>query len=102
MNTSPGKLINVNITVCDRIYPMKVNPVEEETVRKAATKINEPVRNFQNQYAAKDKQDYLAMCALTTMVENLNHSRNITITDRNLEEKLSVLNSQLDSALQSS
>lgn len=63
-------LININVQICDRPYRLKVKPAEEEVVRKAAKNISEKVKELQEQYAGKDKQDYLAMCALTLSVEN--------------------------------
>ena len=63
-------LININVQICDRPYRLKVKPSEEEVVRKAAKNISDKVRELQEQYAGKDKQDYLAMCALTLSVEN--------------------------------
>ena len=64
-----SELININIIIADRPYPLKIKPAEEEKVRQAAREINDKIRQFQNQYAAKDKQDYLAMCALMYAVD---------------------------------
>ena len=52
-------LININVTICDRPYRLKIKPEEEENVRKAAKQLNDKVKDLQQQYAAKDKQDYL-------------------------------------------
>lgn len=65
-----NNLININVQICDRPYRLKVKPEEEEVVRKAAKNISDRVKELQEQYAGKDKQDYLAMCALTLSVEN--------------------------------
>lgn len=62
-------MLNINITICDRPYRLKVRPEEEETVRKAARTIAEKIKELQNQYSGSDKQDYLAMLLLTTLVE---------------------------------
>lgn len=65
-----NNLININVQICDRPYRLKIKPEEEEVVRKAAKNISDKVKELQEQYAGKDKQDYLAMCALTLSVEN--------------------------------
>ena len=65
------ELININLLIAGRSYPLKIKPSEEEIVRRAAKRVNEKVQEFQEQYAAKDKQDYLAMCALMSEVEVL-------------------------------
>ena len=69
-------LININLLIADRPYPLKIKPEEEEMVRKVAKEINEKVKQFQYQYAAKDKQDYLAMCALMLGVEKASTAAN--------------------------
>ena len=68
--------ININLLIADRPYPLKIKPEEEEMVRKVAKEINEKVKQFQYQYAAKDKQDYLAMCALMLGVEKASNAAN--------------------------
>lgn len=57
--------LKIKVTVAGRVYPLKVkNANEEEGMRKAATKINDLVSNYEKNYAVSDKQDVLAMCAL--------------------------------------
>lgn len=69
MDSEESKLLNINVTICDRPYRLKVKPEEEETVRKAARLLAEKIKDLQNLFAGSDKQDYLAMTALTLMVE---------------------------------
>ena len=59
-----GKL-KINLVIAGRTYPLSVNNTkEEEGMRKAATKINELIARYEQNYAVSDKQDVLAMCAL--------------------------------------
>lgn len=81
-------LININLLIADRPYPLKIKPEEEEMVRKVAKDINEKVKQFQYQYAAKDKQDYLAMCALMLGVEKASKERGATTIDSELSSTL--------------
>lgn len=64
-----SELININLIIADRPYPLKVKPEEEEMVKNAAKQINQKVNDLKDVYAAKDKQDFLAMSALTYAVE---------------------------------
>ena len=89
------ELISINLVVADRPYPLKIKPEEEETVRRAAKGLNEKVKQLQGQYAAKDKQDYLAMCALMSEVENLNNKEKVTTEDTSFMDKLTELDSML-------
>ncbi len=57
--------LKIKVTIAGRIYPIKVNSInEEEGMRKAAKNINDLVTKFEKNYAVSDKQDVLAMCAL--------------------------------------
>ena len=91
MSMSNTELININLVIADRPYPLKIKPEEEESVRKAAKQLNDKIRDLQKQYAAKDKQDYLAMCALMNEVENLNNKEKVTLSDSSFINKLSEL-----------
>lgn len=94
-------LININIVIADRPYPLRIKPEEEERVRNAAKEINNRVKQFQNQYAAKDKQDYLAMSALMYAVEAASFRDKITIEDSTFIEKLDELDALLAGAVSS-
>ena len=85
---SNTELININLLIAGRSYPLKIKPEEEEIVRRAAKRVNEKVQEFQEQYAAKDKQDYLAMCALMSVVEVLAGKEKVTISDTGFFDKL--------------
>lgn len=98
METS--ELININVIIADRPYPLKVKPEEEEGIRKAAKQLNERVKEFQNQYEAKDKQDYLAMCALQYTVDLQNLRGQLEQSDEAVSEKLSSLDNTLASFLE--
>ena len=57
--------IKIKVTIANRVYPLQISsPNEEEGMRKAAQKINDLVKRFEQDYAVSDKQDVLAMCAL--------------------------------------
>lgn len=56
--------ISIKINIADRVYPLKVDMEEEEIVRRAAKLINDRIKEFQENYAVRDKQDLLSMCVL--------------------------------------
>lgn len=57
--------LKINLVIAGRTYPLSVNNTqEEEGMRKAATKINDLIARYEQNYAVSDKQDVLAMCAL--------------------------------------
>jgi cell division protein ZapA (FtsZ GTPase activity inhibitor) len=93
-------LININVTICERPYRLKVKPSEEEHVRLAAKMVNDKVKDLQAQYSAKDKQDYLAMATLMFLVEKLGERGDYVIRDNNLQDRMTELESRLDQVLQ--
>lgn len=56
--------LKIRINIADRVYPMTIDPHQEEGLRKAAKKIEAVIKQFEKNYAVRDKQDVLAMCAL--------------------------------------
>jgi len=56
--------LKIKVSIAGRVYPLTIKREEEENIRKAAAKIEAIVKQFESNYAVKDKQDLLAMCAL--------------------------------------
>lgn len=89
-------LIPANIRICDRCYPMKVNPEDEEKIKAAQKRINDAVDRYKDMYVNKDNQDYLAMVALqfaTKVVESERHFEAQPVIEKlgELDEQLSAL-----------
>ncbi len=56
--------LKIKLSIADRVYPLTIDPKQEEGLRKAAKNIENLVKKFEQNYAVRDKQDVLAMCAL--------------------------------------
>ena len=56
--------LKIKISIADRVYPLTVEPTQEEGLRSASKKIDAMIKQFEQSYAVRDKQDVLAMCAL--------------------------------------
>ena len=56
--------LKIKLSIADRVYPLTIDPRQEEGLRKAAKNIENLVKKFEQNYAVRDKQDVLAMCAL--------------------------------------
>ncbi len=56
--------LKIKLSIADRVYPLTIDPRQEEGLRKAAKNIESLVKKFEQNYAVRDKQDVLAMCAL--------------------------------------
>jgi cell division protein ZapA (FtsZ GTPase activity inhibitor) len=90
--------VQINVTVSDRIYPLKVSEKEKEEVLKAVKLVNEKIREYQRMYDGKDKQDYLAMVLLLFAVEHIRNEKKIIIEHTDFEKKLSELEQILTQA----
>lgn len=64
MNQAQMGEISIKINIADRVYPLKVNMEEEEIIRRAAKMINDRIKEYQDNYAVRDKQDLLSMSVL--------------------------------------
>ncbi len=58
------KKIKVKINIAGRLYPLTIDPIEEEAVRRAGKNLNDMIKQFEKNYEIRDKQDVLSMCAL--------------------------------------
>ncbi len=69
----------IKLTIANRVYPLNVPLEQEEGLRTASKKIELMLKHFEDNYAVKDKQDVLAMCALQlatqTEEENLSEAK---------------------------
>lgn len=54
----------ITINIAGRNYPLNVPAAEEETLRKVGKQIEAMIKDFEQNFDVRDKQDALAMCAL--------------------------------------
>lgn len=54
----------ITINIAGRTYPLNVPSAEEETLRKVGKQIEGMIKDFEQNFDVRDKQDALAMCAL--------------------------------------
>ena len=90
--------LKIKISIADRVYPLTVDTSQEEGLRSASKKIDAMIKQFEQSYAVRDKQDVLAMCALqfASQVEqnqiNNSQSNELNINRlKKLDSKLSEL-----------
>lgn len=89
--------LKIKVTIGDRVYPLTIRDErEEEGIRLAVKKINEMVKNFEQNYEVRDKQDVLAMCALQFASHQEVKNVNTVEDSKDLENKLNDLNALLD------
>ena len=54
--------IKIKLNIGDRVYPLTVQRSQEFYFREAAKIIEKTIKNLEQNYSVRDKQDLLAMC----------------------------------------
>ena len=91
--------LKIKLSIADRIYPLTINPTQEEGLRLATKKIEEMIKRFEKSYAVRDKQDVLAMCALQFAAQVEQKEIDKESDTEQVEEKLNALNQLLQEHL---
>tara|TARA_B100000579_G_C22737548_1_gene807447 strand:- start:190 stop:483 length:294 start_codon:yes stop_codon:yes gene_type:complete len=73
--------IKIKLTVADRVYPLTILPEQESSLRISAKKIEDMTKQLEQNYAVRDKQDVLAMCALQYAAQLENRLENNNTRD---------------------
>ena len=93
------ELIPLNLVIGDRSYRVRVNPKDEEVVRKTVKTINDKLIEFKTAFAGKDMQDYIAMVLVWFATEQ-NASISNQVNLDNVSSRLQTLEKMLDNALE--
>lgn len=91
-------LIPISIVIGDRTYRIKIQPKDEEAVRKTVKIINDKILEFKTSFAGKDMQDYIAM-VLVWYATDQTAAASAGIEKEFIEDKLSALEKLLDTQL---
>ena len=91
--------LSIKIKIYDREYPMKVDPADEENIRKAGKVINDKLRSYREKFGIDDKQDLLAMVAFDSTVERLKVEGKSHQVDDSVEHRLAKLNQIISDAV---
>ena len=91
--------LKIKISIADRIYPLTVELSQEEGLRSASRKIDVMIKQFEENYAVRDKQDVLAMCALQFASQSEQKQINSAIDGDATIERIKKINALLDKYL---
>ncbi|TLP80624.1 cell division protein ZapA [Maribacter sp. ACAM166] len=91
--------LKIKLSIADRVYPLTIDPAQEEGLRKAAKNIEQLAKKFEQNYAVRDKQDVLAMCALQFASKIEQNGIEQTEGTKEAEERLQALDDLVHSKL---
>ncbi len=60
--------VSLKILIAGRTYPLTIKKEDEQMVLQIAKMINDKLKDFEQNYSVRDKQDLLAMTALNLLV----------------------------------
>ena len=92
------ELIAINVVIGDRTYRVKIQPKDEEAVRKALKTINDQIIEFKTQFSGKDMQDYIAMVILWYATQSTENNGEF-LPGKEIFEALQKMEDQIDKAL---
>lgn len=93
--------LKIKLSIANRVYPLTIDPKQEEGLRKAAQKIDAMIKQFEQSYSVRDKQDVLAMCALQFASQKEQKAIDNEYLNEEVEEKLIAIDQLLKEHLSS-
>jgi cell division protein ZapA len=93
-----SELIPVTVMIADRSYRIRIQPKDEEVLRKTIKTINEKIIEFKTQFAGKDMQDYVSMVLMWFATEQ-NAAVVQQVDKDNIASRLETLERMLESSL---
>ena len=93
--------LKIKLSIANRVYPLTIVPDQEEGLRKAAQKIEAMIKQFEQSYSVRDKQDVLAMCALQFASQTEQTEIDTNNLSEDVEHKLNAMNQLLKECLNS-
>ncbi len=91
--------LKIKLSIANRVYPLTIEAHQEEGLRRAAKNIEVMIKQFEQSYSVRDKQDVLAMCALQFASQVEQKSIDKANVNEHVENKLNMLNELLQSHL---
>lgn len=93
--------LKIKLSIANRVYPLTIDPSQEEGLRKAALEIDAMIKQFEQSYSVRDKQDVLAMCALQFASQTEQKTIDKESLNEEVEHKLNALDQLLKEHLNS-
>lgn len=93
-----SELIAISALIGDRTFRIKIEPKDEEVVRKTLKSINDKILEFKSQFAGKDMQDYISMVLIWFATEQ-NMSMTAGVKKENIADGLNSIEKLLDNHL---
>ncbi len=78
--------IKIKLNIGDRLYPLTIQRSQEYYFREAAKIIEKTIKNLEDNYSVRDKQDLLAMSCIQFAAKSLQNKSKSSDTDIETEK----------------
>ena len=78
--------IKIKLNIGDRLYPLTVDRSQEFYFREAAKLIEATIKNLEDNYSVRDKQDLLAMSCIQFAAKSLQNKSKLNDSDIEVEK----------------
>ena len=87
--------LSIKLNIANRIYPLSIDRKDEESVRKAAKMIEDSIKDYEDNFSVRDKQDLLAMTALQFANQVIAEDGKVKIEDDGIGEQIEELDARV-------
>ena len=87
----------ISVIIAGRGYPLKIKENEEEVIMSIAEEVNRRIREYQEAYPNREKQDWLSMAILSYAIEKYQAEK--TFSDAKLVQRFTQVESYIDDLL---
>ena len=91
--------IKIKLNIGDRVYPLTVQRSQEFYFREAAKIIEKTIKNLEQNYSVRDKQDLLAMCCIQFAAKNLQNKSKSIDSESEVEKMILKIIDDIDKSI---
>ena len=91
--------IKIKLSIGDRLYPLTIQRYQEFYFREASKIIEKTIKNLEENYSVRDKQDLLAMCCIQFAAKNLQNKYKLSDSDSEVEKVVLKIIDDIDKSI---
>ena len=93
-----NELIAISVVIGDRTYRIKIEPADEQVVRRTVKTLNDKIIEYKTQFAGKDMQDYIAMVLIWYATEQ-HSAMTLNLQKEDLSDQLDSIEKLIDGGM---
>ena len=94
-----GDSIKIKLNIADRLYPLTIQKTQKFYFRDASKIIDKTIKNLEENYSVRDKQDLLAMCCIQFAAKNLQNKSKLSDNDQEVEKIILKIIDDIDKSI---